>query len=307
MRVFLTGGSGMVGRNILEHPYSRKHQILSPCSAKLNLLDRNAVYKALSEWMPDVIVHAAGQVGGIQANMSNPIRFLQDNLDMGVNVIAAANSLGIPNLLNLSSSCMYPKDASNPLTEDMILTGALEPTNEGYALAKIVTTRLCEYISRENESKNYKTVIPCNLYGPYDKYDPQHSHMIPAVIHKLHEAKENGVRIVDIWGDGEARREFMSARDLAEFIYYAIDHYQNMPQNLNVGLGVDYSIKEYYQVIASVVGYKGKFQYDISKPVGMKQKLMDDSGLNDFGWHPKISLKEGLVDAYQFYKDKNLK
>ena len=297
----------MVGRNILEHPYSRKHQILSPCSAKLNLLDRNAVYKALSEWMPDVIVHAAGQVGGIQANMSNPIRFLQDNLDMGVNVIAAANSLGIPNLLNLSSSCMYPKDASNPLTEDMILTGALEPTNEGYALAKIVTTRLCEYISRENESKNYKTVIPCNLYGPYDKYDPQHSHMIPAVIHKLHEAKENGVRIVDIWGDGEARREFMSARDLAEFIYYAIDHYQNMPQNLNVGLGVDYSIKEYYQVIASVVGYKGKFQYDISKPVGMKQKLMDDSGLNDFGWHPKISLKEGLVDAYQFYKDKNLK
>jgi len=307
MRVFLTGGSGMVGRNILEHPYSRKHQILSPCSAKLNLLDRNAVYKALSEWMPDVIVHAAGQVGGIQANMSNPIRFLQDNLDMGVNVIAAANSLGIPNLLNLSSSCMYPKDASNPLTEDMILTGALEPTNEGYALAKIVTTRLCEYISRENESKNYKTVIPCNLYGPYDKYDPQHSHMIPAVIHKLHEAKENGVRIVDIWGDGEARREFMSARDLAEFIYYAIDHYQNMPQNLNVGLGVDYSIEEYYQVIASVVGYKGKFQYDISKPVGMKQKLMDDSGLNDFGWHPKISLKEGLVDAYQFYKDKNLK
>ena len=307
MRVFLTGGSGMVGRNILEHPYSRKHQILSPCSAKLNLLDRNAVYKALSEWMPDVIVYAAGQVGGIQANMSNPIRFLQDNLDMGVNVIAAANSLGIPNLLNLSSSCMYPKDASNPLTEDMILTGALEPTNEGYALAKIVTTRLCEYISRENESKNYKTVIPCNLYGPYDKYDPQHSHMIPAVIHKLHEAKENGVRIVDIWGDGEARREFMSARDLAEFIYYAIDHYQNMPQNLNVGLGVDYSIKEYYQVIASVVGYKGKFQYDISKPVGMKQKLMDDSGLNDFGWHPKISLKEGLVDAYQFYKDKNLK
>lgn len=297
----------MVGRNILEHPYSRKHQILSPCSAKLNLLDRNAVYKALSEWMPDVIVHAAGQVGGIQANMSNPIRFLQDNLDMGVNVIAAANSLGIPNLLNLSSSCMYPKDASNPLTEDMILTGALEPTNEGYALAKIVTTRLCEYISRENESKNYKTVIPCNLYGPYDKYDPQHSHMIPAVIHKLHEAKENGVRIVDIWGDGEARREFMSARDLAEFIYYAIDHYQNMPQNLNVGLGVDYSIEEYYQVIASVVGYKGKFQYDISKPVGMKQKLMDDSGLNDFGWHPKISLKEGLVDAYQFYKDKNLK
>jgi len=307
MRVFLTGGSGMVGRNILEHPYSRKHQILSPCSAKLNLLDRNAVYKALSEWMPDMVVHAAGRVGGIQANMSNPIRFLQDNLDMGVNVIAAANSLGIPNLLNLSSSCMYPKDASNPLTEDMILTGALEPTNEGYALAKIVTTRLCEYISRENESKNYKTVIPCNLYGPYDKYDPQHSHMIPAVIHKLHEAKENGVRIVDIWGDGEARREFMSARDLAEFIYYAIDHYQNMPQNLNVGLGVDYSIKEYYQVIASVVGYKGKFQYDISKPVGMKQKLMDDSGLNDFGWHPKISLKEGLVDAYQFYKDKNLK
>ncbi len=307
MRVFLTGGSGMVGRNILEHPHFSKHQILSPCSAKLDLLDRDAVRKTLSVWMPDIVIHAAGRVGGIQANMSNPIGFLQDNLDMGVNVIASANSLGIPNLLNLSSSCMYPKDASNPLTENMILTGALEPTNEGYALAKIVTTRLCEYISREDANKNYKTVIPCNLYGPYDKYDPSNSHMIPAVIHKLHEAKENGVKIVDIWGDGEARREFMSARDLAEFICYSIDHYQNMPQNLNVGFGMDYSIQEYYQAIASVVGYKGTFQYDTSKPVGMKQKLMDDSGLNGFGWRPKISLKDGLIDAYQFYKDKKLK
>lgn len=307
MKVFLTGGSGMVGRNILEHPCSSKHQILAPSSAQLNLLNRDAVHEALSAWMPDMVIHAAGRVGGIQANMFNPIGFLQENLDMGVNIITSANSLGIPNLLNLSSSCMYPRDATNPLTEDMILTGVLEPTNEGYALAKIVTTRVCDYISREDANKSYKTVIPCNLYGPYDKYDPDHSHMIPAVIHKLHEAKESGVGIVDIWGDGEARREFMSARDLAEFIYYAIDHYQNMPQNLNVGLGMDYSIQEYYQAIASVVGYKGKFKYDIFKPVGMKQKLMDDSRLNGFGWHPKISLKDGLVDAYQFYKDTKLK
>ena len=307
MRIFLTGGSGMVGRNIREHPHSRKHQIQFPSSAELDLLDRDAVYKALAIEMPDMVIHAAGRVGGIQANISNPLRFLQDNLGMGVNVITAAHSLGIPNLINLSSSCVYPKDALNPLTEDMILKGALEPTNEGYALAKIVNTRLCEFISRENLDKNYKTVIPCNLYGPYDKYDPSHSHMIPAVIRKLHEAKQNELEVVDIWGNVKARREFMSARDLAGFIYYAIDHFQSMPQNLNVGLGLDYSIKEYYQAVASVVGYTGKLRYDLTKPVGMKQKLMDDSELTNFGWQPKIALREGLVDAYQFYKDENLK
>jgi GDP-L-fucose synthase len=301
MKVFLTGGAGMVGRNILGHPHSGHHKILYPSSTDLNLLDRDAVHSVLSAEMPDIVIHAAGRVGGIQANMANPVNFLRDNLDMGVNVISASSSLGIPKLLNLGSSCMYPRDAVNPLIEEIILKGELEPTNEGYALAKIVASRLCEYIRREDDTKNYKTAIPCNLYGPYDKYEEKHSHMIPAVIRRLHEASEAKQKVVDIWGDGSARREFMSVRDFADFIFYALDNFDSMPQNLNVGIGRDYSIKEYYQSIASVVGYEGTFQYDTSKPTGMLHKLVDIKKLSEFGWQNKLTLKEGLEQAYTFF------
>jgi GDP-L-fucose synthase len=196
---------------------------------------------------------------------------------------------------------MYPRDALNPLSEDLILKGELEPTNEGYALAKVTSTRLCEYISKEDSNKLYKTVIPCNLYGRFDKFDPNHSHMIPAVIRKIDEAKKNQQVEIDIWGDGEARREFMYAEDLAEFIYYALDNFATMPQNLNVGLGTDFTINEYYQAVAKVVGYTGRFTHDLSKPVGMKQKLIDDSKLKTFGWSYKTSLEAGIKKTYDFY------
>ena len=169
--------------------------------------------------MPDLIIHSAGLVGGIEANIKNPVDFLLKNTDMGINVISSAASLGIKNLINLGSSCMYPREASNPLTEDLILKGELEPTNEGYALAKIVAARLCEYINRQGLEKNYKTLIPCNLYGRHDKFSKTNSHLIPAVIRKIHEAKIAGSRTVTIWGDGSARREFMNAADLADFIF----------------------------------------------------------------------------------------
>ena len=196
---------------------------------------------------------------------------------------------------------MYPREATNPLNEELILKGELEPTNEGYAIAKITTTRLCEYINRENGEFQYKTVIPCNLYGKYDKFDPKNSHMLPAVIRKIHEAKINNQEVLDIWGDGEARREFMYAEDLADFVYYAIENFEKMPQNINVGLGHDYTINEYYKVVADVIGYKGKFIHDLSKPVGMKQKLIDDSKLQEFGWKYKTSLQDGIKKTYEYY------
>lgn len=293
----------MVGRNILEHSQSNQHLFVAPTSKELDLLDRDAVRASLSQEMPDLIIHSAGLVGGIQANIANPVDFLVKNTDMGLNVISSAASVGIQNLINLGSSCMYPREANNPLSESLILQGELEPTNEGYALAKIVATRLCEYITREDSAKNYKTLIPCNLYGRHDKYGKTNSHLIPAVIQKIHEAKMAGHETVSIWGDGAARREFMNAADLADFIYFAIDRLDQLPQNLNVGLGHDYSITDYYHAVASVVGFSGSFEYDLSKPVGMKQKLVDVNNLHSLGWSHEISLIDGITEAYEYYKE----
>jgi len=302
MKILLTGSNGMVGKNIIEHPSSANHEFLTPSSTELNLLDYPTVYKYVKINKPDFIIHAAGVVGGIQANISSPVKFLVDNVDMGRNIILAAKNNDVKNLINLASSCMYPRNANNPLSEDLILKGELEPTNEGYALAKILATKLCEYIGRENNEFSYKTVIPCNLYGRHDKFDPQHSHMVPAVIRKIDIAKNQKEEVIEIWGDGEARREFMYAADLADFLFYAILNFDRMPQNINVGLGSDFTINEYYKLIAGVVGYVGSFKHDLSKPVGMKQKLIDNKKLIEFGWRHKTSLLEGITRTYNFYK-----
>ena len=201
---------------------------------------------------------------------------------------------------------MYPRGADNPLNESLILKGELEPTNEGYALAKIMTTRLCEYIVREDSTKNYKTLIPCNLYGRHDKYGQSNSHLIPAIIRKTHEAKVAGKATVTIWGDGSARREFMNAADLADFIYFAIDRLEEIPQNLNVGLGRDYSIEEYYRAVASIVDFRGSFEFDLDRPVGMRQKLVDISQLDNLGWSYKTKLMDGISKAYEYYKEELL-
>ena len=303
MKVFLTGGSGMVGKNIQEHSEALSYEIFSPSSQELDLLDYDAVRRYIGVVNPDIVIHAAGKVGGIQANILNPVDFLTQNVHMGLNVISAASSLNVTNLINLASSCMYPRDAGNPLSEDMILKGKLEPTNEGYALAKIVSTRLCEYLVKEDPEKNYKTLIPCNLYGRHDKYDPKHSHLIPAVIRKIHEAKIHGTGVVNIWGDGEARREFMCAKDLADFIFFAIDNFQKIPQNINVGLGRDYSIIDYYNTVASVIGFDGEFEFDLTKPVGMRQKLVDTQNLRNIGWSHKVDLVDGIQESYNFFKE----
>lgn len=300
-KVLLTGATGMVGRNILENKLFKKYEILSPNRHELNLLDYESTFNYLNKNKPDLIIHAAGKVGGISANISDPLGFLIQNMDMGRNLILAAKKNEIRRVINLGSSCMYPRNARNPIKENMILKGELEPTNEGYALAKIVSAKLCEYINKTNSNLCYKTIIPCNLFGRYDKFDPESSHMIPAVIKRIHEAKKNHIENVSIWGDGNARREFMYTEELTDFIAYAIENYEKMPQYINIGIGKDYSIAEYYRFIAKVIGYKGEFSFDLSKPVGMKQKLSDISQAIEFGWVPTYSLENGIEKTYQYY------
>ncbi|QHJ00166.1 NAD-dependent epimerase/dehydratase family protein [Xylophilus rhododendri] len=301
MRILLTGGRGMVGRNFLEHASVAAHEVLAPTSAELDLTDAHSVHQWFARHKVDMVVHAAGRVGGIQANMREPVAFLLQNLDMGRNVVGAARQAGIKHLLNLSSSCMYPRYAESPLREDLVLQGELEPTNEGYALAKIITMRLCEYISREDPAFAYKTLIPCNIYGKYDKFDPVHSHMVPAIIHKLHQAKLAGRTSVDIWGDGNARREFMYAGDLARAMWSAVERFDSLPSVMNVGLGSDLSVNEYYAVAAAVVGYEGAFDHDLSKPVGMKRKTVDITTAQNWGWHAATTLETGLSLTYANY------
>lgn len=204
MKILVTGANGMVGKNIVNHNKASQYQILTPSSSEFNLLHFNDVVSYLKINKPEIVIHAAGLVGGIHANIANPVSFLVTNTDIGRNIIMASKECGISKFLNIASSCMYPRNAENPLQEKLILQGELEPTNEGYALAKIFATRLCEYIKIENPTWNYKTIIPSNLYGKYDKFSPEHSHLVPAIIKKIDDAKRYNEKTVEIWGDGLA-------------------------------------------------------------------------------------------------------
>lgn len=301
LKLLVTGASGMVGRNLLAHPNINDFEVLAPPSHELNLRDFNAVKTYLMLNKPDLIVHAAGKVGGIQANIHEPVGFLMENLDMGRNIVWAARQTGVKQLINLGSSCMYPRNHLEPLSEESVLKGELEPTNEGYALAKVVTARLCDYIRREDANFQYKTIIPCNLYGHFDKFDPINSHLIPAIIHKVHLAMKNGESSVEIWGDGTARREFMYAADLADALMRAITNYESVPIYMNIGLGHDHTINEYYQVTADVIGYTGKFIHNTSKPVGMARKLVSINRQINWGWSASHDLRSGIEKTYSYY------
>jgi GDP-L-fucose synthase len=223
-------------------------------------------------------------MGGIQANMREPVSFLMENLDMGRNVVWGARQAGIKRLINLGSSCMYPRNHTEPLSEELVLQGGLEPTNEGYALAKIVTARLCDYIVREDASFQYKT----------------------AIIHKVHLAKQTSQQTIEIWGDGNARREFMYAGDFADAVITAVNKFESLPTYMNVGLGNDFTINEYYQAVADMMGYSGNFAHDLSKPVGMTRKLLSVERQMDWGWHAKSDLRIGVEKTYAFYLKESL-
>ena len=301
MKILLTGSTGLVGRNLIESIHSKKYELLTPSHAELDLLDQFAVLNYLEKNQPDLIIHAAGVVGGIASNVKQPLNFLINNIDMGRNIIYGAYQTGINNFINISSTSIYPKNIEENLSEEMIFEGKLDSSNEGYALAKYVCTRMCIYINRENTSFHYKTLIPCNLYGRWDKFIGDSAHMIPSVINRVYEASLNKKNVVEIWGEGNVRREFMYAGDLANCIWYCVENFDFMPELMNVGLGYDYTINQYYENIAKIIGFNGKFAHDLTKPEGTKRRLTNISKMLNFGWKPKINLQDGLKRTFSFY------
>jgi len=303
LKIFLTGGHGMVGRNFMLHPKAEDFLIDAPNRHQLDLTSKSSVVDHLKRTKPDLIIHAAGKVGGIEANMAEPYAFLVDNLYVGANVVSAAFQVGIPRLINLGSSCIYPKDINGSISEDMLLTAPLETTNEGYALAKIAAIRMCQFASQTKAELSYKTLVPCNLYGPYDKFEIHQAHLIPSIISKIDKSIANGEKTVEIWGDGTARREFMYVGDLTDLIFRAILEFESMPSMMNVGLGFDYSILDYYTATARIMGWSGSFSFNLNKPVGMKRKLLNVNHQINWGWKSKTSLDDGINLTAQYYKE----
>jgi GDP-L-fucose synthase len=302
MKVLVTGSRGMVGRNLLAHPMSADHELLTPDRDALDLRAAGACLAYIDREKPDLIIHAAGVVGGIQANIDENARFLADNLAICLGVLTAAWKVGTPRFINLGSSCMYPRDVDGVLTEDMLLGRPLEPTNEGYALAKLTAWKLAQLIDRQSPGQCFRTLIPPNMYGPYDHFDPERSHLMPAIIRKIEDAVATGLGEVEIWGDGKARREFLFAGDLAQFIWRFHDRLDELPDTLNVGVGEDATINDYYAAAAAALGFKGTFRHDLSRPVGMRRKLLDVSEQRRLGWAPSTSLKDGMVIAAAYYR-----
>lgn len=302
MKVLVTGARGMVGRNVIAHPASAAHRIIGPGRDELDLRDAVACLAYIDRTRPDLIIHAAGVVGGIQANISENARFLADNLAIGLNVLNAARIVGAPRVINLGSSCMYPKDLDGTLSEDRLLAGPLEPTNDGYALAKLAAWKLAQLLDREIPGQCFRTLIPPNMYGPHDNFDPERSHLMPAIIRKIEDAIADGRDEVEIWGDGLARREMLFVGDLADFIWRFHDRLEDLPDTLNVGVGEDHTINAYYAAAAAALGYRGGFRHDLSRPVGMRRKLLDVSLQRRLGWSPSTSLAEGVTLAARHYR-----
>ena len=297
-KVFVAGHRGMVGSAVARKLDSYDCELLTAARSELDLTDARQVNAWFAERKPEVVIVAAAVVGGILANDSHPVEFLRDNLMIELNLITAAHDAGVEKLIFLGSSCIYPKFAAQPIRESELLTGALEPTNEWYAIAKIAGIKLCQAYRRQH-GDDYISVMPCNLYGPGDNFDLTSSHVAPALIRKAHEAKLAGTDL-SVWGSGKPRREFLYADDAAEAILFAAEHYSEA-EHLNAGFGSDVTIAELATLVAEVVGFEGELIFDTSKPDGTPRKLMDSSRLNALGWTPKVNLREGLRLSYEWY------
>lgn len=299
-KIVLFGSTGMVGSNIVNHEKFKEYDFVCPSRREIDLMQTNLLGKYLAKIKPDLVINVAGMVGGIVKNSKNNYEFLLNNSMININLIHQSYKLGIKNFLNVSSSCIYPKNNKSPITEESIFSGPLEPTNEGYAISKLSALKMCNYLFND-KNLNYKTLIPCNLYGPFDNFDPEGSHMIPGVIKRIHYSKTNNINSAEIWGDGLARREFMFVGDFVNLIFSSIESFEKLPALINIGLGEDYEINHYYNVISKVIGYEGNFTHDLDKPVGMKRKMVDISKMKQLGWQHKTSLEEGIKKTYEYY------
>ena len=307
--VFVAGHRGMVGSAIVRRLAALDHRrILTAPREQLDLADQAAVRAWLQRERPTAVVLAAAKVGGIQANNSYPADFIAENLQIQLNVIDGAHRAGVQRLLFLGSSCIYPRLAPQPLREDALLTGPLEPTNEPYAVAKIAGIKLCESYNRQH-GRDYRSVMPTNLYGPGDNFHPEHSHVIPALMRRFHEAAQRGDAEVVVWGSGTPMREFLHVDDMAAASVHVLhlpaevyrQHTQPMLSHINVGTGVDCSIRELAETVARVTGYAGRLVWDASKPDGTPRKLLDVSRLAALGWRAGTPLEQGLRETYAWF------
>jgi len=299
-KIFVAGHRGMVGSAVHRKLQAEGFEnLLTRTRQETDLCSETSVREFFETEKPDVVVVAAAKVGGILANYEKPVEFLLDNLKIQNNLISAAADFGARKLLFLGSSCIYPKFAPQPIPESALLTGELEMTNEPYAIAKIAGIKLCQAYAREY-GKNFISAMPTNLYGPFDNFDLKTSHVLPALIRKVHLARENGDPSVPIWGTGNPRREFLHVDDLADACFYLLENYDE-PDIVNVGCGEDVTIRELAETVCDVVGFDGELSFDTSKPDGTPRKLMDTSKLAGLGWKPKIGLRDGIQNAYDWF------
>ncbi len=300
-KIYVAGHRGLVGSAVVRALEGRGHSdILVRTHRELDLTDQSAVREFFERERPAGVVMAAARVGGIQANNTRPAEFIRDNLLIQDNVIDAAYRAGVEKFVFLGSSCIYPKMAPQPIKEDYLLTGALEPTNEWYAIAKIAGLKMCQAYRRQY-GFNAISLMPTNLYGPGDNFDLQNSHVLPALIRRFHEAKLRGDEALSVWGTGTPRREFLHVDDLADAVVYLLETYDG-EGIVNIGWGEDVTIKELAGMVAEVSGFRGELVFDSSKPDGTPRKLLDTTRLTSLGWKPKITLRQGLEQTYEWFK-----
>jgi GDP-L-fucose synthase len=301
MKIYVAGHAGLVGSAIVRKiEKDGIHTWVGATRSELNLLDRQSVYNYVKEISPDAVIIAAARVGGIHANNTYPVEFLTENLQIEMSLLDACHSANTQKVLFLGSSCIYPRLAPQPIKEEYLLTGELEPTNESYALSKIAGIKLVQSYRREYGRK-WISVMPTNLYGIGDNFHPENSHVLPAMIRRFHEAKISELSTVTLWGSGTPRREFLHVDDLANACMFLLEEYDaEIP--LNVGCGVDITINELAEIIAQVTGYQGSIEWDSSKPDGTPQKLLDTSRINSLGWKPTIPLEIGIRATYEWFK-----
>lgn len=309
MKVYVAGHRGMVGGAILRRLHAQGVETLTRSHSQLDLTDQAAVRDFLQAERPDAVVLAAAKVGGIHANNTYPAEFIYENLMIQANVIHQSFAAGVRRLLFLGSSCIYPRAVAQPMAEDALLTGVLEPTNEPYAIAKIAGIKLCESYNRQHGT-DYRSVMPTNLYGPGDNFHPENSHVMPAMMRRFHEAARDGLDEVTVWGTGSPRREFLHVDDMAEASLFVMNldreayeaNTQPMLSHINVGTGQDVSIRELAELLADVTGFKGRLSFDTSKPDGTPRKLMDVSRLSSMGWTASTDLRGGVEQTYEWFK-----
>jgi len=309
IKFLITGASGMLGKSLISQLKKKKYTFLAPSSKELNLLNLSSIKKYLNNKKPNYIIHLAGFVGGIGANINDPIKFLHSNMLMGMNLIDIAHKMKIENFLNIGSSCIYPTKESRSMSESKLLKGDFEKTNEGYALAKLSIIKFCEYVAK-SKGYNYFSLIPCNIYGPNDNFDEKTGHVVSSLIDRIYHAKKNNLRIVEIWGTGKSKREFIYVDDVSKAIFKFLFNKKIIKKNLywlNIGMGSDLSIKNLYLKISKLIGYKGSFVHNLNKPDGTARKLLNIKKAKNLGWTPKTKLIVGLKKTIDWYVKEKIK